>query len=457
MIKQFFVPQKKNKFEPYVIRPIALLFYTIFLVSVNLYLVPRDKVVASSITSQSLIELTNEERLKYGLNELSADINLTSAAYAKANDILTNQYWDHYGPSGQTPWSFMISAGYNYYYAGENLAKGFSSSEGVHQALMNSPTHRENILGTNYQDIGIAVVEGDLLGEKVNLVVQMFGSKNGDNNVPTNSTEVKGESNIDSSSIKSIKITYPNELDYISTNKIKVTGEASPVDVNSKGAISLDQEVLGEFDINNGSWVYEIGKTLTQGEHAIVGSADLARDSRTFFIDTLSPILFVDKMTYEQNVLDIYLSANEPDLVVQAVIGSDIKSAALNEFALYEVSIENYNNENVKIIAKDKAGNVQEVDLSEQIEKLVKKNAQGDDFNIRSLISSIDLSSRDMFNGGFILFVMIIIIIELILLYRQRLLASKGYLVTMLFVWSVVIVLSYIIGLDGSLGGSINV
>ncbi len=41
---------------------------------------------------------------------------------------------------------------------------------------MNSKTHRENILNTHYSNIGIAVVEGTLNGEKTTLVVQEFGS-----------------------------------------------------------------------------------------------------------------------------------------------------------------------------------------------------------------------------------------------------------------------------------------
>jgi len=41
----------------------------------------------------------------------------------------------------------------------------------------NSPSHRENIVNTNYTDIGIAVVSGDFKGAQTTVVVQFFGSR----------------------------------------------------------------------------------------------------------------------------------------------------------------------------------------------------------------------------------------------------------------------------------------
>jgi hypothetical protein len=42
-------------------------------------------------------------------------------------------------------------------------------------AWINSSTHRENIVKSNYTDVGYAVVNGVLNGEQTTLVVQMFG------------------------------------------------------------------------------------------------------------------------------------------------------------------------------------------------------------------------------------------------------------------------------------------
>lgn len=38
---------------------------------------------------------------------------------------------------------------------GENLAKDFENSEKMNKALMNSPTHRDNIMNEKYKKIGV--------------------------------------------------------------------------------------------------------------------------------------------------------------------------------------------------------------------------------------------------------------------------------------------------------------
>ncbi|MDE2589434.1 MAG: hypothetical protein KGL95_07190 [Patescibacteria group bacterium] len=72
----------------------------------------------------------------------------------------------------------MQNAGYDYTYAGENLARGFTSAQDAINAWMASPTHRANVLSRNYQDVGFAVEDGNLTGEKdTTLIVEEFGGK----------------------------------------------------------------------------------------------------------------------------------------------------------------------------------------------------------------------------------------------------------------------------------------
>jgi hypothetical protein len=94
----------------------------------------------------------------------------------KADYMFAKDFWAHNGPDGTTPWYFIKKSGYTYVYAGENLARGFTSSSDVVTAWMNSPTHRENMLSPNYKDIGFSIKKGKLLGEDTTLVVEMFGS-----------------------------------------------------------------------------------------------------------------------------------------------------------------------------------------------------------------------------------------------------------------------------------------
>ena len=61
---------------------------------------------------------------------------------------------------------FIEQEGYQYIYAGENLAVDFSESSEVIEAWFDSPSHRENLLSHNYSEIGFAVINGELKGRK---------------------------------------------------------------------------------------------------------------------------------------------------------------------------------------------------------------------------------------------------------------------------------------------------
>ena len=130
----------------------------------------------TNISPEVLLLLTNKYREQNGLSPLSLHSDLSQAALLKVQYMLENNYWAHNAPDGTTPWVFVKQVGYEYAYAGENLARGFATSEEVVDAWMASPSHKENMLSGNYEDIGFAVLEGKLLGEDTTLVVEMFGS-----------------------------------------------------------------------------------------------------------------------------------------------------------------------------------------------------------------------------------------------------------------------------------------
>ncbi len=133
---------------------------------------------SSSITRQQVIDLTNQERNQYGDAPVKENPLLDKAAEEKAQNMFSDNYWAHINPkTGQTPWYWMQQVGYGYIYAGENLARGYSTSQDVMNAWMASKMgHKENVLGTHYQEIGVAVEDGVIDGEKTTLVVQMFGT-----------------------------------------------------------------------------------------------------------------------------------------------------------------------------------------------------------------------------------------------------------------------------------------
>ena len=131
---------------------------------------------ATDITIPKLLELTNQMRTQQSLPQLTYNQTLAEAAQKKAADMFAKNYWAHFAPDGTSPWNFILNSGYQYEYAGENLAKNFLFSQGVVDDWMNSPTHRQNLLKREYAEVGFAIVNGVLNGEETTMVVQMFAT-----------------------------------------------------------------------------------------------------------------------------------------------------------------------------------------------------------------------------------------------------------------------------------------
>lgn len=132
--------------------------------------------LASQITAGNILELLNRSREKEDLEALSPNDKLTRVAQDKLSDMIANHYFAHTSPQGITPWHWFEKENYDYQFAGENLAINFVSAEGQHEAWMNSPTHRKNILNPNYKEIGIAVGAGEVDGQMSIIAVQEFGA-----------------------------------------------------------------------------------------------------------------------------------------------------------------------------------------------------------------------------------------------------------------------------------------
>lgn len=178
----FFTPRESNNYRAKALQIDFLSFYLfialLLAISVKNIGPYMNNVLgfATDITVPKLLELSNKEREKQSLQPLRYNKKLAEASQKKAADMFAKDYWAHFAPDGTTPWSFILNSGYQYEYAGENLAKNFLFSQGVVDAWMNSPTHRENILRKEYTEVGYGVVNGVLNGEETTLVVQMLGT-----------------------------------------------------------------------------------------------------------------------------------------------------------------------------------------------------------------------------------------------------------------------------------------
>jgi hypothetical protein len=143
-------------------------------IMLGIFLLPQLAFL-STITPDTIINLTNKERSKYGLNTLTANQLLSQAAYNKADAIFKSGKFTHQINNRKFS-SWIKDVGYKYSYVGENLAVDFITAEGVIEAWLESETHKKNLLNNQFSEIGIAVVEGEFQGQNTTLVVQIFGA-----------------------------------------------------------------------------------------------------------------------------------------------------------------------------------------------------------------------------------------------------------------------------------------
>lgn len=175
---------------------------------------PKTNLLAT-IFPNVLIEETNENRTNNKENILKENALLSQAARMKAEDMAQKGYFSHISPEGIDPWFWIKQVGYSYEYAGENLAMDFSDSQDVIDAWMESPLHRENILGENFTEIGIGVAKGVYEGKETIFIVQLFGKQAGKTHV---------------SETKDILATKPHATVQAKTNVLGAMSESSVVE-----------------------------------------------------------------------------------------------------------------------------------------------------------------------------------------------------------------------------------
>ena len=464
MLKDFFVPTKKNKKKPYLLRKIAIVVYTVLLLVVNYAggILGIDQAYASTISTANVIALTNQERQAVGLPALSNNAQLASAALAKANDMFAKQYWDHFGPNGETPWQFIKAAGYNYVYAGENLGKGFRTTEGLVEAWMASPTHRDNILSPNYRDIGVAVVEGVLLEKQTILVVQMFGNLTTSVQgsvappAPTTPTQspkvVTGKQRVitpkEQGEIRSIRITSPTMGETVTDPSTNIKGETTNTSGEYTVGILENNELVGSTTTSGNNWEFSKNSDWSEGEHKIIANiqgSDVKSEESSFIVDSKPPLIVkesvnVHRLTDEYKLsFDIDGDWSKADVVV----GSDIlpitgfdgkESVSINIPKDKDTTM-------VEIIVSDSVGNSSTLDVSEHFKEEEKATLK--------IIPTMGLSVKDGINIGLVLFVFILLFVQIVwYLKRGKIKEATGDIFTV-GVWWLVIAVAIFNGFSG--------
>lgn len=126
-----------------------------------------------------IVERTNAFRKEHELQPLETDESLAQAAQGFAEYMADEDVYGHHA-DGRTPAQRAKAAGYEYCIVRENIAYRSDSRDNTAEGLgekftqgwIDSPEHRENMLGEHLQDTGIGLATTD---GRTFYAVQMFG------------------------------------------------------------------------------------------------------------------------------------------------------------------------------------------------------------------------------------------------------------------------------------------
>ncbi len=109
---------------------------------------------------EDIIKAHNRLRAEAKLPPLEVSTRLQAAAEMHAKDMASKGKMTHKGSDGSSSIQRIVATGYKYRRAGENVAAGYFTVEGLMKGWMDSPHHKKNILGS-FSQIGVACATGE--------------------------------------------------------------------------------------------------------------------------------------------------------------------------------------------------------------------------------------------------------------------------------------------------------
>jgi hypothetical protein len=140
---------------------------------------------AAAADDSDVLALVNAHRANNGLAPLCLNSMLSAAAYAHSADMSAQNYFDHIGLNGSTPWDRIAASGYQGGTMAENIAMGYPSAASVVQGWIDSPGHNANLLNPNVTEMG--------LGRYGDYWTQTFGDANRCSKAPVETQPIIGE------------------------------------------------------------------------------------------------------------------------------------------------------------------------------------------------------------------------------------------------------------------------
>ncbi len=333
MINNLFLPNRNNNHTPFLLHRNAMVIYIIVILSFNT-LIPNLGIgrIGADITLQDLLFSHNEERAKSGLPPLKLNTTLSTSATNKASTMLQTNCWSHYCPPDKEPWDYFKEAGYNYQHAGENLAEGFTNIDSVIDAWMNSPTHRENVLNGDFEEVGFGFAYGDYQGKSNNIIIAVhFGTKfkpkqivqNSEPNVLQQQTE---DVSVNQNTEPLVTIDSIQDGQYIDKNYVDISGKVNPPD--SSVGININETEVGRVDAFGENYSYRSEPNLRDGEYFL--SANIYNINGEFLAQSEVISFFVDGNDPHINRESINVNKQEEFIVIDFSTSEDVKEIKSN-------------------------------------------------------------------------------------------------------------------------------
>jgi hypothetical protein len=127
----------------------------IVLITLTLWITPAP---AQAGDQEDVVTLVNNLRASLGRACLTIHPQLTAAAQVHSQYMFDTNELTHEGPGGSSVSQRVAAHGYTPTAAGENVAYGYTSAQAVFDGWAASQSHYNNMVSTNYHEIGVARV-----------------------------------------------------------------------------------------------------------------------------------------------------------------------------------------------------------------------------------------------------------------------------------------------------------
>jgi uncharacterized protein YkwD len=140
------------------LKPILTIAIGMIIISTTMIIAKSNYPPRTQITPEAIVTQTNNQRLKADLKPLQSDPTLIKSAAWKLTELCGTNQFSH--DTKTMNWQdFFVNVDSSVTLLGENLAKGQTSTESVVKMWMQSPSHRENMLRSEFSKTGVATKE----------------------------------------------------------------------------------------------------------------------------------------------------------------------------------------------------------------------------------------------------------------------------------------------------------